>query len=102
VLRGWLTRVGQGRLQGVDGRRCGAGVAARAGRGKPAPVCATTGEIEESARAVRGVWGWRCGSADGLMMEGRDLIRRSLAIGSWVSERKMMFAANFGLWIMGE
>jgi hypothetical protein len=33
------------------------------------------------------------------MMEGRDLIRRSLAIGSWVCERKMVFAANFGLWI---
>jgi hypothetical protein len=36
------------------------------------------------------------------MMEGRYLIRRSLAIESWVSERKMVFAANFGLWIMGE
>jgi hypothetical protein len=53
-------------------------------------------------RVRSGVWGWHCGSADPLMMEGRYLIRRSLAIESWVSERKMVFAANFGLWIMGE
>jgi hypothetical protein len=40
--------------------------------------------------------------ARGVEGRDRDLIRSSLAIGSWVSERKMVFAANFGLWIMGE
>jgi hypothetical protein len=65
-------------------------------------VRATTGESRSRARAVRGVWGWRCGSGDTLMMEDRGLVRRSLAIGSWVGERKLMFAANLGLWIMGE
>jgi hypothetical protein len=36
-------------------------------RGRPTPV---TGGIEESARVVRGVWGWLCGSADPLI-DGR-------------------------------
>jgi hypothetical protein len=63
----------------------------RAGRGKQALVCATMGESRGRARAVRGVRGWHCGSVDPLMMEDRGLIRRSLAIGSWVSVTPQVF-----------
>jgi hypothetical protein len=55
----------------------------------------------------RGVARVRCGACGAgvvgpLIMEDRGLIRRSLAIGSWVGERKLVFAANLDLWIVGE
>jgi hypothetical protein len=38
---------------------------ARAGRGRPVPVRETTGGVEESARAARGVWGGFVGPGRG-------------------------------------
>jgi hypothetical protein len=86
--------------------------ASREKRGRHFPLSRglACGIKHEAVRATRGnpkVARVRCrtcgvGDVGPRMVEGRDLIQRSLAIGSWVSETKMVFAANFDLWIMGE
>jgi hypothetical protein len=76
-------------------RRCGAGARVR---DKGAAVWATRGNPKVT-RVRCGACG--AGNVGPQMMEDTGLIWRSRAVGSWVSERKFIFAAIwvFGSWV---